>query len=231
MNGPSALWGSKLIVFDEEISSIQNVILATARDSMSAIITRIDYLYSLVDMWSEKIYPPNTPEIPLTIHDIFMHQGLVATIMFNKSIKGKHETGLHYKLRVERAEYTERHLGDVALNIFNNKKLRNKLAHVDEAIESAMQQQNTGWFVDVCVGSRDEYGVPTDPKIKIDFCRCYIVSENVVSHLGEDVNLTQLRDEAAIVLARVFGVPTQPPRLSPAHIHQEALARRSQSRA
>ncbi len=231
MNGPSALWGTKLIVFDKEISLIQNVVLSTARDSLVALINRIDYLYSLIEVWGEKIYPPITPEIPYTIHDIFMHQGLAANIMFNKSIKGKSESGSHYRLRVERAEYVDKYLVDAKLNIFPNKRLRNKLAHADEAIEAAMQEQNTGWFVDACVGTRDEYSVPTKPDMRIAFCRCYIISENVISHLGEEVNLTALREEASIILAHVFGVSTQPPRLSPAHIHQEALARRSQSRA
>lgn len=213
----------------DDISKIQTVILTAARDSMLAVIKKIDSLYSVVLASSKIIYPPISSEIHKTIKEIFFHQSIVSTIMFNRNAKGDNESEFNYNMRIERASYAEKYLDDVKLRILTNKSLRHKLAHTDESIDIAVQSEGAYWFVDRCVGVRDEFIVPEGRGTSVGFCRCYVVSENTIVHLGEEMNLAALREEVRIVLARVFGIPTQPPQLTPALIHEKALAQRSQS--
>jgi hypothetical protein len=47
MAEPSAIWSSKLIIFDKSIGLTQNVILSHARGALHALVSRIDRLYEL----------------------------------------------------------------------------------------------------------------------------------------------------------------------------------------
>lgn len=201
---PTAIWASKLIVFDNEISLTQNVILSHGRDALQAVIRRIDALHGLVQQYPNIINYYPDPDIALIASDICFQQGVASTVLFNDAERAASESAYLFRLRTERVDYVRRLCDGRALQILPDRKMRNSLIHIDEHLAKALQKPNTGWFIDTAIGWRDQL-VAERPGTEIAFCRTYISSEDSILHLGNQISLAKLRDESAFVLAAVFG--------------------------
>jgi len=78
MHQPSAIWSSRLIVIDRNISNIQNVILSQGSSALLATVGKINQLH--------KLAPPDAENrlfidyrIPPILHDLCYHAGLAST--------------------------------------------------------------------------------------------------------------------------------------------------------
>jgi hypothetical protein len=205
MGEPSAIWSSKLIVFDRSISLTQNVILSHARGALHALVNRIDRLNELV-----RTSPPIVdfyvdPEIPPTLTDLAFQQGLASTILFNSGPKGDRENSGAYRLRLDRTGYVKQRCAQISTSVLANRKIRNSLTHVDEYLARELSRPNTGWIIDSAIARRDQFTPPGG--LQVGFCRTYISSEDVMLHLGNEISLRHLRDEATGVLRAIWNEP------------------------
>jgi hypothetical protein len=209
MSEPSAIWSVRRVVFDDSISHTQNVILSHAWVALDAVINRIDRLHELVAMHPNFINFHPHPDIPSTLSDLAFQQGLASTVLFNDGTKGQRESGAAYKLRLSRVVYVKQKCANITVSLLTNRKMRNSLTHIDEYLVREMARPNTGWLVDSAIGRRDQFA-PQKPDIVVAFCRTYISSEDVLLHLGNEISLADLRNEANEVREAVFGAPHTP---------------------
>lgn len=217
---PMAIWANHLVVFDKSLSLTQNVIITQGRGALKALVRRIDRLYTLLHEQPNLVDFYINPEIPQVLTEIFAHQGVASSTLFNGSPRSGSESARAYKLRTERFEYV-RDICDsagISRDILTNRTLRNKLIHMDECIERAMRTPNTGWSIDSALAYRDQFQAPNG--IKVGFCRTFIVAEEVLIHLGHEISIKQLRKEAQNTLSALFGDPPTAPPALPAHSRQ-----------
>lgn len=214
---PMAIWAQSLVMFDEEISPTQNVILSQGRQALSALLLRIDRLYKVLaePPLIENFYPH--PEIPHLLTEICAHQGVASSIMFNGSPRASDESARAYELRIARYRYVREFCdaANVDLSILRSKTLRNKLIHIDSHVEKAMRTPETGWIIDSAIGYRDQFRNP-DVK-KVGFCRTFVVQEEKILHLGHEIFVPDLYNQTVSVLACVFGVPPKALPTPPTH--------------
>lgn len=210
---PSAIWSTRLVVFDKEISLTQNVIMSQGAAALSAMVARIDRLCELLSFIPNLIAMYPHPEIPQALTEICMHQGIACSILFNDSVRANGESASKYAGRIARAKYVGDYTQGANLQILKSRAIRNRLVHIDEYLTSALDQKDCGWFIDVAIHTRDQF--TSNDGIEVRFCRSLIVSEWMILHLGTEIHLPSLRNEAAMVLATVFGVevPAPPPAL------------------
>jgi hypothetical protein len=211
MTESPVIWSNNLIVFDRSIGVTQNVILSHARIALQALISRIDHLHELVATTPRWTNMHPHPEIPSTLTDIASQQGIASTILFDDVRRAK-ENERDYKVRQNRISYVKSHCACFPTAGLSNRKIRNSLTHIDEYLISAMKKPNTGWFVDCAIIRRDEFIPPNG--LQIGFCRTYISSEDVILHLGNEIVVSTLRQEAQNVLTAIWGEPAhEPPQL------------------
>jgi hypothetical protein len=205
MAEPSAIWSNRLVVFDKSISLTQNVILSHARAALQALISRIDNLHTQVAAFPQLIdfYPH--PEIPSTLTDIASQQAIASAILFNDSHRTTREREDEYQLRMKRVLYVKALCTQIETAILSNKSVRNRLTHIDEHLAREMKRPNTGWIIDSAIARRDQFAAPDG--LATAFCRTYIASEGVIAHLGHDISVAGLRQEANRVLGAVWGEP------------------------
>jgi hypothetical protein len=106
---PAAVWSTRLMVFDTDNLSIShNVVMSQGRYALSTVAKKIDFLYSIIgpDIHKNAIYI-NNPDIPETLTEICLHQGIAANILFNNSEKSQRESPSSYKARIERYNYSK----------------------------------------------------------------------------------------------------------------------------
>jgi len=209
---PAAIWSSRLCVFDKEnLSLAQNVVLSQGAAALQALILRIDNLYALLDAYSQINNTYLHPDIPYVLSELCYHQGVASTILFNNSEKFKAESQISYLMRIERFNYCEKFCleSNVSTNILKDRSIRNKLTHVDDHIIKAMTRPMTGICIDIAMKDRNQFRAPEG--IKIEFCRTFVSSEHTILHLGAEISVRQLRDQAVGVLAVVFGVQSPEP--------------------
>lgn len=204
MAEPAAIWATKQIIFDKSLSNTQNIILSQGRAALQALISHIDRVH---DLWrsrlTENVSLDNS--ISSTLFDICTQQGLASTILFDEVVRSK-ENAAARALRSERVNYVKAETAKANIQVLNDRKVRNALVHMDEYLAVALRKPNTGWFIDMAVRSRSEFS-PTSG-INVDFCRCYIGAEDVILHLGHEIKLSAVRQEASDILRLVFS-PTE----------------------
>ena len=229
---PAAIWsGTRLIVFDTEISLSQNVILSHGRSALSALIKNIGHLYELLHYMPNVIDVYLHPDIPLVLTEMCFHQGMASSIMFNNSERGRNESIRTYKARIERYEYVQSFckFQGLHVSILTSRIVRNQMVHIDEHLEKALRKPNTGWFIDGAIAYRDQFSAPDG--ISIQFCRTFIASEEVLLHLGNEIPIRGLWHEATAVLAAVWGTPPTEPPPSPSHSRPNPLPQPPQTEA
>ena len=154
---PSAIWSTRLIVFDKAVSLTQNVILSHARFALHAMIERIDALHEMAKAMPNLVNMAPHPGIPAILTDLCNQQGIASTILFNDRPKTRQESDLAFALRKKRVEYVKYWSKQVPIKILSNRKMRNSLTHIDEHLADALAKPKTGWFIDVAIGKRDEF--------------------------------------------------------------------------
>jgi hypothetical protein len=206
------IWSTKCIVFDKSISDTQNVILSHGRMALQALVNRIDRLHTFVAAYPQlkNLYPHS--DIPATLSDLCFQQGIASTILFNDGRRREGESTVAYKLRLDRVAYVRQRCSLIATAVLSNRKIRNSLTHIDEQLAKALTKENTGWFIDVAISRRDEF-TPLKSGTQIAFCRTYIASEDVILHLGNEISLRSLRQEANDVLMAIWQEPPHEPPL------------------
>jgi hypothetical protein len=134
-----------------------------------------------------------------------------------------------HNLRIERYNYVKRlcDAANIQTTILADKKVRNRLTHIDEHLVKALRKPNTGWLIDCAIAYRDQFTAPSG--VNVEFCRTFIVSEETIVHLDAEINVPRLHAEATSVLSAVFGNPTTEPPEPPTHSRQAppALPQRS----
>lgn len=206
MNQPAAIWSMTRIVFDNDINLTQNVILTQGSSALIATIDRIEQLYNFI-----KSSPLTNAAIDRGIapilSDLCAQAGIAATILFHKGPKGRLESEVAYNLRMQRIQYVEKFCSEQSFipKTLTNREVRNSLTHIDERLADILtKDSNIGWFIDTAIKKRDEFVAPND--ISIKFCRCYVISENKILHLDQELDLEKLRQECIVLLAIVFGI-------------------------
>jgi hypothetical protein len=203
MTEPSAIWSQRNVIFDKPLGLTQNVILSHARVALEAIISRIDSLHELVasDTKLLEFYP--NPEIAPILSELCFHQGLASTILFDDSSKKQRESGTAFRLRKTRVEYVKGKCAALRLKVLTSRKIRNSMTHIDEYLADEMQRPKTGWMIDSAIGRRDQF-TAKQHGIDVAYCRVFIASEDTLLHLGNEISLKQLREEATVVLATIW---------------------------
>jgi hypothetical protein len=197
MYEPAAIWSMNRIVFDREISSTQNVILSQGASALISTIRHIDRLRQLTVV---------SPEMAPTLSDICYQAGLASTILFNDSPKGSKESQIAYAIRIERKQYVFALCAAQNLSILTlkDRDVRNALTHIDERLGQILTKEpNVGWYIDSAIHSRNQFDTPAG--IAIKYCRCYLMDEGKILHLGHELDVIDLRRQCVVVLAAVFG--------------------------
>ena len=205
MNEPAAIWSMNRIVFDEEISLTQNVILSQSSSALQATISRIDSLAKLGPRTGNNVFL-NYDVSPI-LQDLCSQAGIASSILFNEGNRSRFESPLAYKLRIERVEYVKKLCDEQNFkpSTLTDRELRNSLIHIDERLADILTaEKNVGWFIDNVTSIRNSFE-PIEG-IEIKHCRSYIHNENKILHLGNELDLTELREECLAVLAIVFGI-------------------------
>jgi hypothetical protein len=192
------------IVFDRSIGLIQNVILSHARDSLHALVARIDRLRELVPAAPVGNGIFIHPEIPSVLSDIAFHQGAASMILFNDNPKGARENAETYRLRLDRIAYVQAKCAGIAMAVLSDRKIRNSLTHIDEHLPRALSKPNTGWFIDIAATVREPMG-PQQHGLAVGFCRTYIASEDIILHLDGEISVSDLKADSQAVLHAVWG--------------------------
>ncbi len=205
MNNPNGVYGFRRIIFDQNISTTQNIILIQGADALLATIRLIENVRKLVDESPLK-NAYISPDIPFTLSNLCYQAGLASTILFNGSAKGYKESKLSFKLRIERVNYVNHLCKTQGLETptLKSRSIRNALTHIDEYLADALTAEpNVAWFIDTAIESRDQFEPISGLKTK--FCRAYIKDEDKIIHLDKEVSLLSLQEECTALLAVVFG--------------------------
>lgn len=210
MHDPAAIWSSRLVVFDKEISNTQNAILSQASTALSSTIDLIRNLRALINVSPIKNFYISDPPylIPSTLSNLCYQAGLASTILFDDCKKKRSESSTSYKLRIERVAYVKKWCATRGLKTptLENRSMRNALTHIDEYMADALTKEgSTGWWIDSALKSRAEFMPPAG--IKMQFCRSYVNDEDKLLHLDKELSLKSLEEECSALLAVVFGVP------------------------
>ena len=206
MNQPAAIWSLTRIVFDNDINLTQNVILTQGSSALIATIDRIEQLYNFIK-GSPLTNAAIDRGIAPILSDLCAQAGIAATILFHKGPKGRLESDVAYNLRKQRIQYIEKFCTEQSFfpQTLTNREVRNSLTHIDERLADILtKDSNVGWFIDTAINKRDEFVAPKD--ILIKFCRCYIISENKILHLDQELDIEKLRQECIVLLAIIFGI-------------------------
>ena len=205
MNEPAAIWSTRRIVFDRDISLTQNLILSQGSAALAATLHRINSLRSLTAT-SPLQGTYRAPEIPSILSDLCHQAGLASTILFHDGKRGRKESEYAYALRRQRVEYVNFWCSaqGVSTPTLKDRTVRNSLTHIDEHLADALSESNNvGWFVDVAVDTRSQFSSPDG--ITAKFVRSYIRQEDLIVNLNKEISLEALRRDCAAVLAVVFG--------------------------
>jgi hypothetical protein len=196
------------VVFDEDISHAQNVILSQGAYALRGVLDLVGQLRAHVKVSPlTNMYP--APEIPGILSNLCFQAGLASTILFSDAPKGRRESEYAYRLRRERITYVDVWCASQGLKapVLRDRDLRNSLTHIDEHLADAMESQPmTGWFVDAAIASRHEFQAPNG--LAVAFCRCYVREEDKLLHLKHEMSISDLTEECRAVLAVVFGIDT-----------------------
>lgn len=199
MPEPAAIWSTRRIMFDREIGATQNVILMQGASALRATIRHIDRLPQMHILHAD---------IPSILSDLCYQAGLASTILFNDATKrGPKETPAAYDLRVARTAYVRALCDERGFDprSLRDREVRNALTHIDERLGDILTGDETkGWYIDSVIQTRNQFDPP--PGITINYCRCFLASEENILHLGHELNIKNLRTECLDVLAIVFGV-------------------------
>jgi hypothetical protein len=219
---PSAIWSSRQMIFDRELSDRQNIMLSQGRFALSDMLKKIVQLYQHLNSMPNIIDSYSHHDIPQTLSEICFHQGIASSILFNNSQKNSKENMEAFNLRLQRFNYVKRFCDtqSISTSILSNRTVRNQLVHIDEHLVKALSKSNTGWFIDIAIAFRDQFSPP--PGIQMGYCRTFIASEEVILHLDNEISVPKLWDEAAAVLAVVFGATTPDRPKPPPHSRQAA---------
>jgi len=203
MAEPIGVWSARKITTNRAISVTQNIILSYARDALETIIRRIDWVHKNTTLGEDDNAVIN-PDLSPILSDIVFHQGVVSLILFSAGQQRNRESPTAYQSRLERTTYVAQRCATLNLSALTSRAVRNQLAHLDEYLADNLSAPDTGWFIDVAVNKRDEWGHPNVPHIK--FCRCYIISEDLLINFSESVKLADLKKEAEDILAALWPV-------------------------
>ncbi|MBU6450074.1 MAG: hypothetical protein KGQ26_10695 [Rhodospirillales bacterium] len=206
-NEPTGVYSLRRVIFDNEISNTQNIILSQGQQALTAMCQKIYHLYEILRSFPQLKDTYIHEDIPQTLSEICLHQGIASSILFNNSTKTVSENTQAYRLRLERYNYVRKFCENqsIDIKILSNRKVRNQLVHIDDHLAKALGKPNTGWFIDVAVAFRDQFVCPNG--LELQFCRSFIVSEEVILHLENEISVRELWDEAWFVLGVVFGIP------------------------
>ncbi len=128
-------------------------------------------------------------------------------MLLNDAKRGHRESLEAYKLRRERIEYVKRWCSE---KIFQpatllDREVRNALTHIDERLADILTRASgAGWFIDVAARSRREFSAPDG--ISVRYYRSYVMEEDCIPHLGQELNLARLRAECVAIFAIVFEI-------------------------
>jgi len=212
MNEPSAIYcPSRRVIFDREISNVQNLILVQGSSALSATLERISYLNQICGpKEGNKVFKDQ--RIPPILQDLCAQAGIASQILFNgNSHKSRYESETAYKLRMERIEYVKRFCDDQNFTpeILTDREVRNSLTHIDERLADILtEKEGIGWFIDYAASIRSSFTKPDGIK-EIKYCRSYVHNENKILHLGHEFDLNGLVHECVAILAIVFGVDSR----------------------
>lgn len=207
MNKPAAIWSLSRIVFDDNIDLTQNVILSQGSSALIATVDRIDQLQNYI----KKSPLENTAidrGIAPILSDLCAQAGIASTILFHNWPKGRFESEFAYKNRIQRIKYVEKFCNEQNFipETLINREVRNSLTHIDERLADILTKDpNIGWFIDTAINNRDEFIAPNGIS-SIKFCRCYVINENKIFHLDQELDLGKLRFECLVLLAIIFGI-------------------------
>lgn len=206
MPEPIAIYSIRGLIFDKELSNVQNLIMMQGGFALEATVHRIKTLYSVCGpKYGNKVFP--NPNISAILQDLCAQAGIASQILFNGNPnKSRLESQTAYNLRVERYEYVQQlcrqHQFDPA--VLTNREVRNALTHIDERMADILtKEEGVGWFVDYAASIRDALEPPPNVK-KIEFCRTYIHNESLILHLGNELNLDTLMEECITALKIIF---------------------------
>ncbi len=206
MNQPAAIWSISRIVFDNDIDLTQNVILTQGSSALISTIERIDQLYNFVQFGQLQNASFNYKIAPI-LSDLCTQAGIASTILFHQGAKGRHESDIAFKLRLERIKYVDKYCNDnnfIPITL-KNREVRNSLTHIDEKLSDFLTlNSNIGWFIDTAMNYRNEFVAPMG--ISVKYCRCFIISENKILHLDQELDVAKLRYECIVLLAIIFGI-------------------------
>jgi hypothetical protein len=124
--------------------------------------------------------------------------------LFNAGLQRGNEKKSDYALRMERALYVKK-WSPTATPLLSDRKIRNSLIHMDEHLAKALTRANTGWLIDSAIERRDQF-TAAEHGLSIGFCRAYVAADDVILHLDHEISMSGLRNEAARVLAEVWGI-------------------------
>jgi hypothetical protein len=206
MAEPAAIWSVQRIIFDDDVSLTQNVILSHGREALKAIVRGVVTLAE-ISATGPLVNSCSDPRLPSLISDVCYQAGLASTILFNTVRKGRQESSFAYRLRQERVEYVKTLCDDqnVEIRTLLNRDVRNALTHIDERLADILtEEENVGWFIDTAIDPGNKQ-IPPDG-IEVKYCRCYDLRNHRILHLGHVLDLKVLYAECAAVLAVVFGV-------------------------
>lgn len=212
---PGAVLSPRLYVFDRGISVAQNIILSQGRFALHEMLGAITRVYRLLDE------PPRVAggvylhyDIPATLSEICFQGGLASNILFNGSDRRRDESAAAYASRMERFKYVRAHMAaqDVVVTALADKKVRNRLQHVDQFLPTFLADSENAWCIDMALENRDAPSFK--PPLKAKFIRTLIVSEAKIIHLDTEISVASLWHEATAVLAGVFGSPPSEPPLA-----------------
>jgi hypothetical protein len=202
MAEPAGLWSFRNLKPNKEISVTQNVILSYARVALQTLITRIDVIHHLTKLsGNQNVYIH--PELPSLLSDIVFHQGVVSLLIFRDGEQGRQESNLAYASRLERIAYVANRCEGLPFPALKSRRVRNALTHLDEYLAEELAAPNTGWFIDVAVRSRNDFG--RHPEIpNISYARSYIIDSDTLLNFGEEINLGELKKEAELAVGAIW---------------------------
>jgi hypothetical protein len=208
MNEPASIYSLRQIVFDREISNVQNVILTQGSSALQATLARINFLFEICGpKEGNKVFTDQN--IAPVLQDLCAQAGIASQILFNGNPhKSRLESQTAFELRLERFEYVKNLCNEqnFAPEILTDREVRNSLTHIDERLADILtEEEGIGWFIDYAASIRNSFNKPDGVK-EIKYCRSYVHNESKILHLGHELDLIELAHECAAILAIVFGI-------------------------
>jgi len=185
---------------EEHIEQAQSRLLDEGLEHLSSACLNIERVRARAPDLSKGFTTVSDAAMSAALQHLAIHLGQASLTLFDCSERRRSEDKCAYELRKSRAMTIAEFLADIDLSPLSDRRVRNRLIHVDEYMGSCGAMGEGVWLSNISLSHREA----VKSKLPMHYCRVYIFAEDRLLHLGAEMDVKAAYDAGMTVLGR-FG--------------------------